>query len=107
MIIINDQWAIRSDNTTQFTVLHRATEAEWSAARDKMRAAGKKVSDDGERTWKPVAYHSRLDAAANALMDRMMLDGGEGARDVAYLVRVVTDARTAIVEAVRGVGVGS
>lgn len=101
MIIINDQWAIRSDGTTQFTILYRVTEAEWTAAREKMRAAGKKVSDDGERTWKPVAYHPRLDAAANALFDRMALDGTSGASDVAGILRAVVEARTAIVNATR------
>ena len=101
MIIVTDQWAIDSDNSTQFTVLRRPTAEESAQAREKRAQRGQKVSDSAERTWKPVAYHSRLEDAANALLDRMVLEGGAKASDVAWLGKVVADARAAIVAAVR------
>jgi hypothetical protein len=106
MIIVTDTWALGSDGSTQWTVFSRPT-AEASATSRGIRVArGMKVNDGAERTWKPVAYHSRLEDAAGALLDRMILDAGAGAgTDVAWLARVVRDAKVAICEAVKSAGV--
>lgn len=97
MIQVNDTWAIDADGKC-WTILRRSSEEESARGRARLGHTG----PPGERTWRPVAYHGRLEDCTAGLLDRMARDAAQSTEYVEGLRILILSAKQQIIDAVRG-----